>query len=54
MASDPLGFWVALREQARGFRYTVCGKFSKDPATRKHARESERKNEARQKLVFEI
>lgn len=41
-----------LRTKARGFRYAVSGKSSRDKATRERARETEAGNQARAEAVY--
>lgn len=53
-AEDSWGFFRALQEMSRGFKYAVCGKYSKDKPTREKAKKTEAANELRQSLVFEF
>lgn len=50
--NDSWGFFRAIARNSRGFKFAVCGKYSKDEDTKKRAKETEKENEARQTLVF--
>ncbi len=52
--TDEWGLWADLRKMSAGFKFAVCGKYSKDKATRAKARETEKKNKARNDITFNV